>query len=124
MLNKRCGLVALGFCLSLLGQEAERTRIYQDDRILVKIPPGWSSKPVYSTVTGDQTYQEPVGVILSGGPFELYFLTHYGHASGVIGGRFGEIATYVAPWMKDDESSYCLSGHPKPAINGHLKTGQ
>ena len=47
-------------------------------------------------------------MVLSDGPFELYFLTHYGHASGVIGGRFGEIATYVAPWIKNDESSYCL----------------
>jgi hypothetical protein len=108
MVFKRCWFVALALCLSLLSQEAGRTGIYQDDRIQVDVPAGWTYKPVYLTVSGDQTYQQQVGVVLSDGPFELYLLTHYGHASGVIGGRFGEIATYVAPWIKDESPSHCI----------------
>jgi hypothetical protein len=47
-------------------------------------------------------------VVLSDGPFDLYLLTHYDQASGVAGGRFGEVAEYVVPWLKDDEPSSCL----------------
>jgi hypothetical protein len=81
---------------------------YQDDRIQVSIPAHWSSKPVYRASDGSRSSDYRIGIVLSDGPFDLYLLTHYKQASGVIGGRFGEVAEYVVPWLKDDEPSSCL----------------
>lgn len=91
--------VVVAFCLTLLFLEPQKTRRFSDDRLTVDVPRGWSGRPVYVNVTGDQEYQKQVGFVLIDGRFQLYLLSHYGQASGIAGGRFGEIATYVAPWM-------------------------
>jgi hypothetical protein len=47
------------------------------------------------TASGEALYELPVGVELTKGNYVLSLLTHYGQASGVIGGRLGEIGQIV-----------------------------
>ena len=56
--------------------------VYQDDRIQVVVPNGWSAKRVTVTTSGDETIEIPIGVSLSKGLFRLYLLTHYGQVTG------------------------------------------
>jgi len=84
---------------------------YEDDRIRVLIPTGWVAKPLPETTeitTGTQTYQVPIGGVLSEAGYRIYLLTHYGQASGIQGGRFGEISKYVSPWMKVEDPWGCI----------------
>ena len=91
-------------------------RTYRDERIQVPIPANWSSRPVYRSSGGAGSARDLIGVELSDGPFDLYLLTHYSQASGVKGGRFGEIADYVVPWLKSDEPESCLEAF-KESLN-------
>jgi hypothetical protein len=82
--------------------------VYEDDRIRVSIPDGWTlSKPTatLTTVAGASETQTVPGAVLTKGKYKLYLLTHHGQASGAPGGRFGEITPYVAPWF--DAGSTC-----------------
>jgi len=91
---------------------AQSPNVYEDDRIRVVIPDGWTlSKPsaTSATLTGGSVteHTETVpGAVLTKGKYKLYLLTHHGQASGVQGGRFGEISAYVAPWL--DSNSTCV----------------
>jgi hypothetical protein len=86
--------------------------VYEDDRIRVVIPDGWTlSKPsaTFTTLTGDSVTKDTEtvpGALLTKGKYKLYLLAHHGQASGVQGGRFGEISAYVAPWL--DTNSTCV----------------
>jgi len=88
---------------------AQSPNVYEDDRIRVSIPDGWTlAKPTgtFSTVAGISSAQIVPGALLTNGKYKLYLLTHHGQASGVQGGRFGEISAYVAPWL--DTNSTCV----------------
>ncbi len=89
------------------GQSASGA-VYQDDRIRLIVPNDWTAKQATLTATGDRTIVFPIGVVLSKGPFLMYLLTHYPQVSGVVGGRFGEISRYVAPWMKVSDPWGCF----------------
>ncbi len=80
--------------------------IFEDDRIAVRIPAGWSVQPATETVTGNRTFQQPIGALLTKGRYKLYLLTHHGQASGITGGRFAEIVEYVSPWMDMSDSPW------------------
>ena len=88
-------------------------QVYNDDRISVPVPSGWSINPVTANnagvLVGDTTNQRPIGAAFITGRYELYLLTHYGQASGIRGGRFGEVAKYVAPWVDQTELWPCIS---------------
>jgi hypothetical protein len=89
---------------------AQSPNVYEDDRISVAIPDGWTlSKPtgVFTTVAGVSSTQIVPGALLTKGKYKLFLLTHHGQASGVQGGRFGEISDYVSPWL--DANSTCAS---------------
>lgn len=83
--------------------------MYEDDRIQVAIPPGWSVEeayvPVYGGTTEEVVGKMHVGAVLSRGRYRVYLLTHYSQASGIVGGRFGEIAKFVAPMTDQSEES-------------------
>ena len=88
---------------------------YEDDRIRVSIPDGWIlSKPTgtVTSVAGVSKTRTVPGALLTNGKYKLFLLTHHGQASGVQGGRFGEISPYVSPWL--DTNSSCASYiHPE-----------
>lgn len=76
--------------------------VYEDDRIRVAIPDGWTlSKPTetFMSVPGTWKTDTVPGALLTKGKYKLYLLTHHGQASGVEGGRFGEISPFVSPWL-------------------------
>jgi len=80
--------------------------IYEDDRIRVSIPEGWSlSKPTetFMTVSGASQTQSIPGAVLTNGKYKLYLLTHNGQASGAPGGRLGEITEFMSPWLNATE---------------------
>jgi hypothetical protein len=79
--------------------------IFEDDRIKALIPSGWTSEraitPVYGakdSVVDEQT----IGAVLKNGNYRLYLLTHKSQTSGIIGGRFAEVVSYVSPWLAND----------------------
>lgn len=81
---------------------------FEDDRIHVAIPSGWTAQQVTVLTEGDQRVPIRLGEVLSQGKYRLYLLTHYGQTSGILGGRFGEIAGYVAPWIQSDDPWDCF----------------
>jgi hypothetical protein len=94
---------------------AQSPNVFEDDRIRVTIPDDWTlSKPTgtFTTVAGVSKTHTVPGALLAKGKYKLFLLTHHGQASGVQGGRFGEISPYVAPWL--DTNSTCASYiHPE-----------
>ena len=80
--------------------------VFEDDRIRVGIPAGWSVQPATETVTGDRTYQLPIGALFTKGRYKLYLLSHHGQASGIEGGRFSEVVEYISPWIDMSESPW------------------
>jgi hypothetical protein len=90
--------------------------VYQDDRIRIAVPSDWAVKQLTETTSGDRIASIPIGVVLIKGSFRIYLLTHYSQASGVVGGRFGEISRYVAPWLKDSDPWACFNAFAKATI--------
>lgn len=80
--------------------------VFEDDRIRVVIPAGWSVQPATEHVSGDKIFDLPIGALLTKGKYRLYLLTHYGQASGIEGGRFSEVVQYVSPWIDMSESPW------------------
>ncbi|MGA7218810.1 MAG: hypothetical protein WBX38_10870 [Candidatus Sulfotelmatobacter sp.] len=101
-------LLAVGLAPARPQQRAQvpPKNIFEDDRIAVRVPTGWSVHPATETVTGDRTYEQPIGAVLAKGRFRLYLLTHHGQASGIVGGRFAEIVQYVSPWINISDSPW------------------
>jgi len=51
---------------------------YEDDRIRVFVPAGWTATSVMQTTTGDEVLQVPIGGVFSKGKYRVYLLTHFG----------------------------------------------
>jgi hypothetical protein len=71
-------------------------RVYQDDRISVRVPPGWSVA-IDNEVGGPER-----GAILRKGKYTLRLCTGCAQVSGIAGGRFSEISAMVQPWYRMD----------------------
>lgn len=82
-------------------QVQPKQNFFEDDRIKVAVPSGWTAKDATETVNGDQTFELPIGAVFSKGNYQLYLLTHHSQVSGITGGRFGEVSHYVAPWADE-----------------------
>jgi hypothetical protein len=68
---------------------------YADDKISVTAPATWS-------IAIDDVNGIPRGVTLHKGKYVLRLCTSCTQASGITGGRFGEIAGLVQPWYRVD----------------------
>jgi hypothetical protein len=84
--------------------------IYEDDRIRVSIPPGWTlsqpTAPYRNAEGGLKTVPvQGAGAMLTNGKYKLYLLSHNGQVSGIMGGRYGEINEILSPWL--DPRSLC-----------------
>jgi hypothetical protein len=119
--NWRC---LLAICLVALTCLAASQQVYEDDRISVAVPQGWSVTSVYpsnagvpTVFIGDTTHNQPIGTALTRGKYTLYLLTHHGQASGIRGGRFGEVAEYVAPWVDRTNPRPCISSLQEQKIH-------
>ncbi len=74
-------------------------RACDDDRISVVVSSRWSQiSTANQAIVENWQCKAPSGVAFSDGTYALYLLTHAGQTSGIIGGRFLEIADVVAPW--------------------------
>ncbi len=82
--------------------------LFEDDRIQVRAPEDWSVTPIFQRESGLSSRRVHIGAVMRNGPWRIYLLTHYGQTSGITGGRFGEIAPYVAPWMKAADPWGCI----------------
>jgi hypothetical protein len=80
--------------------------VFEDDRIRVEIPAGWSAQPATEHVSGDKPFELPIGALLSRGKYRLYLLSHKEQASGIEGGRFSEVVQYISPWINMSESPW------------------
>lgn len=69
---------------------------YTDEKITVSVPQSWT---VAIDSGDDGTY---LGAILRKGRYVLRLCTACGQASGIVGGRFNEIAGMVQPWYRSD----------------------
>jgi hypothetical protein len=83
-------------------------RSYRDDKIGVLSPEDWGIS-IDTIQEGDQTFVR--GAVLRKGNYLLRLCTGCGQVSGVIGGRFSEIAGLVQPWFRSDPGA-------KPAACG------
>jgi hypothetical protein len=66
--------------------------LYEDDQIRVQVPASW-----HMAVDGDGQ-----GVILRKDGYILRLCTGCAQVSGIVGGRFNEIAGLVQPWYRED----------------------
>jgi hypothetical protein len=80
--------------------------VFEDDRIRVEIPAGWSVQPATEQVSGDKPFELPIGALLTKGKYRLYLLSHQEQASGIEGGRFSEVVQYISPWINISESPW------------------
>jgi hypothetical protein len=80
--------------------------VFEDDRIRVEIPAGWSFQPATEHVGGDTSFELPIGALLTKGKYRLYLLSHEEQASGIEGGRFSEGVQYISPWIDMSESPW------------------
>jgi hypothetical protein len=103
------GIVAI-ISIVLTGSSTAATqRVYEDDRISVAVRYRWSQMSTASADdTGAGVRREPIGAAFSDGNFAIYLLTHWGQASGIEGGRFNEIAYWVAPWANLEQMEPCI----------------
>ena len=71
--------------------------VYEDDRIRVSHPRWLDSletdRNLHRPFAGTSKTDIVPGALLTKGKYKLYLLTHHGQASGVEGGRFGEISS-------------------------------
>jgi len=74
-------------------------RVYQDDWISVRAPEGWSLD-LDVIESGDLRFTR--GALLRKGNYILRLCTGCEQVSGVVGGRFSEIAFLVQPWYRSD----------------------
>jgi hypothetical protein len=81
---------------------------FQDDRIRVAVPSSWIAKKLTVISGGAEHIPIYLGGVLSKGRKRIYLLTHYGQASGIVGGRFGEILEYVAPSIHTEDPWGCF----------------
>lgn len=95
-------------------------RRFEDDRIRVELPDGWSARAVTVDISGDKPFQYPIGAVFTKGKYRLYLVTHDQQVSGIIGGRFEEIVPYVSPWLKGDYSYLCLTQDSKATVSKKL----
>ena len=70
-------------------------RSYTDDKISVEAPGDW-------TIAIDALADASRGAILRKGKYVLRLCTACGQVSGIVGGRFNEIAGLVQPWYRLD----------------------
>ena len=80
--------------------------LFEDDRIRVEIPAGWSVQPATEHVSGDKPFELPIGALLTKGKYRLFLLSHQEQASGIEGGRFSEVVQYISPWINMSESPW------------------
>jgi len=95
---------------------------FEDDRIRVEVPTGWSLQPVVGHTGGVPSVDIQLGALLTKGRYKIYLLTHSGHASGIAGGRFSEIVQYVSPWIDMSEAPWlpCPTSGSKSLEKGKL----
>lgn len=77
------------------GNSSESGSVYENAFMKVTIPDGWSAKEATHIVYGEgggTVQQNPAAVNIIRDNYILYINTAAGQASGIIGGRFGEIA--------------------------------
>lgn len=96
-------LLLAAFTTLMLAQAAGLR--YQDDRIRLDVPRGWSLGQA----------SESNGALLAKDRYRIYLLTHQQHPSGIAGGRFGEIASYVAPWIHVQDPWACIGALDREA---------
>ncbi len=75
-------------------------RAYQDDMIAVTAPLSWTIAVDDNTYSGLHS-----GAVLHKGKYVLRLCTGCGQTSGIVGGRFAEIAGLVQPWSRVEEPS-------------------
>lgn len=96
-----CGLHITAFAQDKFDLHPTLTgRVYQDNKITVRIPKTWA-------ITLESTGENQLitlGVTLRKGRYVLRLCTGCAQASGIVGGRFGEIAAMVQPWYRDDRA--------------------
>ncbi len=80
--------------------------MFEDDRIRVAVPRGWSVQDATEHVGGNKPFDRTIGALLTKGNYRLYLLTHKGQASGIEGGRFSEVVEYVSPWIDMSEGPW------------------
>jgi hypothetical protein len=83
-------------------------RTYHDDKISVRVPAGWALSIDQQDLGGGQTLTH--GLVLRHGRYVLRLCTGCAQVSGIVGGRFAEIAGMVQPWFRSDAGanpSYC-----------------
>ena len=90
--------------------------VYRDYWATVLVPEGWTATPSTELVAGDQNYSFLDGVKLTRGNYTLTLLTARGHASGVSGGRFGEVADAIAPWVDQTDPWACTGSYLESAL--------
>lgn len=87
-------------------------RAYRDDRIAVIAPASWSIAIDHSSDGTDR------GAILRKGKYILRLCTACQQTSGIVGGRFSEIAGLVQPWFRADPlANPSACGHPQTTPN-------
>lgn len=99
----------------------ESIRRFENDRVRVEVPEGWSARAITIDVSGDKPFKYPIGAVFTKGKYRLFLVTHDQQASGIIGGRFAEIVEYVSPWLNKDDYPYlCLTKDSKATVSRKL----
>ena len=83
-------------------------RTYRDDKISVGVPAGWTLSVDQRDIGAGQMLTR--GLVLRHGRYILRLCTGCEQVSGIVGGRFAEIAGMVQPWFRSDAGanpSYC-----------------
>lgn len=75
---------------------------YRDDKIEVRAPEDWSITVRTATSSGSAHVTFARGAVLRKGKYILELCTGCGQVSGIVGGRFSEIAGMVQPWYRMD----------------------
>lgn len=88
---------------------------YKDDKIGVQAPGSWQ----ISILRWENT--SPMGAELRKGNYTLRLCTGCGQASGVVGGRFAEIALLVQPWARIEEPSGPCGTEQRTPVTGALE---
>ena len=94
---------------------------FENDRMKLQVPDGWTSHTISTTNSGIN-YPNG-GVVLLKGNYTLNIIPFsIGQASGVPGGRFGEIASYMisAPDLHIDLANCVLSSSSDTSMNSNL----
>lgn len=92
-----------------------RGQVYKDDKISVQVPASWQ----VSILRWANTPR--MGAELRKGNYILRLCTGCGQASGVVGGRFAEIAGLVQPWARADEPSPPCGTEQRTPVTGKME---